>query len=145
LLHFSVYMSAWMCANLADCQGGLRSDQPATMHLRIGIDPTGHVDPFSPDVVWSPEMDSFDRWTQYHVEAVARGDAVTVFTHSRPEWTWPRLHNDVYVDEASLVALDSNGLITTTTDRSWTAVDPCAGAQCGREVALAGVCADDDG
>lgn len=102
LLHFSVYMSAWMCANPADCQGGLHSDQPTTLHLRVGIDPTGGLDPSSLDIIWSPEQDSFDRWTQYHVEAVARGDAVTVFTHSRPEWLFPRLNNDVYVDEAGL-------------------------------------------
>ena len=102
LLHFSVYMSAWMCMNPADCQGGLYSDQPTTLHLRVGIDPTGGLDSSSPDVVWSPEQDSFDRWTPYHVEAAARGDAVTVFTHSRPEWVFPRLNNDIYVDEASL-------------------------------------------
>ncbi len=102
LLHFSVYMSAWMCVDPAACQAGFRSDQPTTMHLRVGIDPTGGVDPSSPDVVWSREEDSFDRWTQYHVEAMARGDAVTVFTHSWPEWQSPRLNNDVYVDEASL-------------------------------------------
>jgi LysM domain len=105
LLRFSVYMSAWMCVNPEKCKGGYLSDQPTTMHLRVGIDPTGGTSPLSSNVVWSVEVDSFDRWTQYSVETVAQSDSVTVFTHSRPEWMSPRQHNDVYVDEASLTAI----------------------------------------
>jgi nucleoid-associated protein YgaU len=30
---------------------------------------------------------------------------VTVFTHSRPEWGWARVENDVYLDDASLVVV----------------------------------------
>ena len=102
-LRFSVFMQAWMCMDPNDCAGGLRSDKPTTMHMRAGIDPFGGTNPFSPDVVWAGEMDSFDQWAQYAVEAVAQSDAVTVFTHSRPEWEGARLHNDVYVDDGSLV------------------------------------------
>lgn len=112
-LRFSVYLSAWMCASFAECRQGLLSDQPTTMHLRVGIDPTGGTDPFGPNVVWSAEADSFDRWTQYHVEAIARGEAVTVFTHSRPEWTLPRMANDIYVDEASLKMVEAPQPTTT--------------------------------
>jgi LysM repeat protein len=104
-LHFSVYISAWMCVDPEACKGGYVSDQPTTMHLKVGIDPTGGTDPFSPNIVWSLEADSFDRWTQYSVEAVAQSDQVTVFTHTRPEWPWAHPNNDVYVDDASLKAV----------------------------------------
>lgn len=109
LLRFSAYMSAWMCVDPANCKGGYLSDQPTTMHLRVGIDPTGGTSPLSSNVVWSIEVDSFDHWTRYSVEAVAQSDSVTVFTHSRPEWMSPRQHNDVYVDEASLTAVGTPG------------------------------------
>ena len=102
-LRFSVFMQAWMCMDPNDCAAGLRSDKPTTMHMRVGIDPYGGTNAYSPDVVWAGEMDSFDRWSQYAVEAVAQADAVTVFTHTRPEWDAARLHNDIYVDDGSLV------------------------------------------
>ena len=103
-LRFTVFMEAWMCTdpNVANCKAGYLSDSPTTMHMRVGIDPHGGTNVFSPDVVWSGEMDSFDHWTQYAVEAVAQSSSVTGFTHSRPEWDNAQLHNDVYVDDASL-------------------------------------------
>ena len=117
-LSFSIYMSAWMCMEDSACPGGLVSDQPSTMHLRVGLDPTGGTDPFGANIVWSGEMDSFDRWSQYSVEAVAQADSVTVFTHSRPEWMAPRSHNDVYVDEASLVKVGEGTVAATATATS---------------------------
>jgi LysM repeat protein len=119
-LSFSIYMSAWMCMEDSACPDGLVSDQPSTMHLRVGLDPTGGTDPFSAAIVWSGEMDSFDRWSQYSVEAVAQADSVTVFTHSRPEWMAPRSHNDVYVDEASLVKVGEGTVAATATATSQT-------------------------
>jgi LysM repeat protein len=104
-LHFSVYMMAWMCVDTGQCKGGAVSDQPTTMHLRVGIDPRGGTNPFSPDIVWSREVDTFDRWTQFSIDAIAQSDKATVFTHSRPEWGWARLNNDVYMDDASLTAV----------------------------------------
>ncbi len=104
-LRFSVYMQSWMCFNFADCDYGKVSDKPAEMHLKIGIDPTGGDKPSGPDVVWSGEQAAWDTWVLFQVEAVARSDTVTVFTHSRADWDWARTNNDVYVDDASLVAI----------------------------------------
>ena len=59
-LSFSVYMWAWMCYDFAQCDGGLRSDAPSEMHLRVGIDPTGGTDPFGSNVVWSAEATAWD-------------------------------------------------------------------------------------
>ena len=102
-LRFSIFMQAWQCANIDACgKGGIRSDQPYAMHLKVGIDPYGGTDPFSSNVVWSPEREAFDQWVEFAVQAKAQGDAVTVFTHSRAEFDWARQSNDVYVDDASL-------------------------------------------
>jgi len=127
-LHFSVFMSAWMCIDPADCNAGFRSDNPTTMHMRVGIDPFGGTDPFSSNIVWSGEVDSFDHWTQYSVEAVAQADSVTVFTHSRPEWTAPRLDNDVYVDDASLVKVGEGAVAPTPTGQPGAAPTQAPGA-----------------
>ena len=105
-LRFSVFMQAWQCANIDACgKGGIRSDQPYAMHLKVGLDPFGGTDPFSSNVVWSPEQEAFDQWVEFAVQAKAQGTAVTVFTHSRAEFDWARQSNDVYVDDASLVAV----------------------------------------
>ena len=107
-LRFAISIQAWMCYNIDKCgKDGIVSDAPADMHLRVGIDPYGGADPFSPNIVWSPEQAAFDRWVEFSVQAVAQRDTVTVFTHSRPEWTWARLSNDVYLDDASLVAVEA--------------------------------------
>lgn len=109
-LRFSVYMQTWSCLPQEawnKCPTAPYSNQPAPMHTRVGIDPTGGTDPWATTVVWSPEMDAYDAWTLFQVEADAQADKVTVFTYSRADWTdsWFRLNNDVYIDDASLVAV----------------------------------------
>ncbi len=105
-LRFSIYMQAWQCSEPKNCgENGSHSDAPAEMHLRVGIDPYGGTDPLSANVVWSPEKPAFDQWVQFSVQAQAKGSAVTVFSHSRAEWDWPRVNNDVYLDDASLTVV----------------------------------------
>ena len=95
-----------MCSNIDKCgMNGIRSDAPSDMHLRVGIDPYGGDNPFGPNVVWAPEKEAFDQWVEFAVETQARADTVTVFTHSRPDWPWARVSNDVYLDDASLVVV----------------------------------------
>ena len=104
-VRFDVYMHAWS-SNVE-----MREDDPATflsseqtsMHMKVGIDPFGGDDPWSPNVVWSPERDTYDVWGYYEVRAVAQSDKVTVFTHSMPDKGMK--HNDVYVDDAELVVV----------------------------------------
>ena len=111
-LRFSIYTQAWQCFDIDKCgKNGIRSDQPADMHLRVGIDPYGGADPFSPNIVWSPEQEAFDRWVEFSVEAKALNSTVTVFTHSRPEWPWARMSNDVYLDDASLMVVSGTGYV----------------------------------
>ncbi len=105
-VRFSIYIQAWMCYDIDKCgMNGIRSDAPDNMHLRVGIDPYGGDNPFSPNVVWAPEKEAFDRWVEFAVETQALADTVTVFTHSRPEWGWARPSNDVYLDDASLLVV----------------------------------------
>lgn len=111
-LRFSAYMQTWSClpdpAQWNVCPTKDYSREPAPMHTRIGIDPTGGTNPWSSNVVWSPELNAYDAWTYFQVEANAQNSTVTVFTYSRPDWTdtYFRINNDVYLDDASLVSLD---------------------------------------
>jgi hypothetical protein len=98
-VRFSVYMQAW---SSAENDPSVSAGQPS-MGLRVGIDPNGGNFPWSPSIIWSPVKEAFDHWELFTVEAVAQSDRVTVFTRSRPVFAIQ--HNDVYVDEASLIAV----------------------------------------
>jgi hypothetical protein len=112
-VRFSIWTQAWMCADPNACgKDGAHSDAPADMHLRVGIDPLGGTDAFTPTVVWSAEKPAWDTWVQFQVETTALSDTVTVFTHSRAEWPWARLNNDVYLDDASLVIVGAYATLT---------------------------------
>jgi hypothetical protein len=98
-VRFAIWGHAWA--------GG--SDDPylseggGPMHMAVGVDPTGGTSAFSPRVVWSEEQNPLDQWVRFEVEAVAVGSAVTVFARSAPDY--PTRHNDVYWDDARLVAI----------------------------------------
>lgn len=105
LLRFDVYMQAWSSnqdGSALNPKSYLSSGQ-TSMHMKVGIDPTGGDDPWSPNIVWSPEHDSYDQFGYYEVRATAQSNHVTVFTHSMPEKGLK--HNDMYVDDAELVAI----------------------------------------
>jgi LysM repeat protein len=107
-LRFSIYMMAWSATKLNGIEPNPHQSFGQTnMHMKVGIDPTGGTDPWSPDIVWSPEKESYDAFGLYEVQAVARSTTVTVFTHSRPEN--PMQHNDVYLDDASLTIVGGVG------------------------------------
>lgn len=105
VLRFSAYMHAW---SATQTQGGAEpspftSQGQTSMHMKIGVDPAGGRNPWSGDIVWSPEFDSYDQWGYYQITATAISDKVTVFIHSRPEKDLK--HNDLYVDDTELVAV----------------------------------------
>jgi hypothetical protein len=97
-LRFTVYMHAWSTNDDSPFSAG-----QDYMGMKVGIDPTGDANPWSAAIVWSEVRDAFDVYQEYTVEAVAQAGTVTVFTHSQPQWGWK--HNDVYVDDASLVVI----------------------------------------
>ncbi len=111
-LRFSVWIQTWSCMPESSekwnvCPTGDRSHNPAPMHIWVGIDPTGGTNWAAPTVVRSPEREAYDQWTLFEVEATAESDTVTVFIHTRADWQdrIPRINNDVYIDDASLVAV----------------------------------------
>ncbi len=111
-LRFSAYMMTWGCmaghGEWNICPTGDKSNNPSPMHTRIGIDPTGGANPWAASVVWSAEREAYDQWTLFQVDATAQNSTVTVFTYSYADWfdSVFRIHNDVYIDDASLIALN---------------------------------------
>lgn len=113
-LRFSIYMMVWSATRMDGSQPNPhQSFGQANMHLKIGIDPTGGTDPWSAEIVWSPEKEAYDAFGLYEVQAVARSTKVTVFTHSRPEY--PMMHNDIYLDDADLTVAGGVGPSTSLT------------------------------
>ena len=114
-LRFSAHTQGFNCSDNRGCFGSAgeygKSYEAGDMRLRIGIDPTGGTNPFSSSIVWSSYANPLDAFVQQSIEAVAADDKVTVFVSAAP--TYPELHTEVYVDDASLVAV-GQGLAPTT-------------------------------
>jgi LysM repeat protein len=110
-LRFSAWMHAWSTNQdgREEFPDSYVSSGQSSMHMKVGIDPCGGEDPWSPNIVWGLEHDSYDQFGYYEVRATAQCDKVTVFTHSMPEKAMK--HNDVYVDDAELVIIDASGVV----------------------------------
>ncbi len=110
-LRFSAWMHAWSTNQdgREEFPDSYRSSGQTSMHMKVGIDPCGGENPWSPNIVWGPERDTYDQFGYYEVRATAQCDKVTVYTHSMPEKALK--HNDVYVDDAELVIIDASGVV----------------------------------
>ncbi len=97
---FTIWAQVWSSTE----DDPLVSFDPAYPNLQIGIDPTGNWNPWDGDVVWSGTAAFYDSWGQLTVEAVARESTITVFMRSEPIFSVK--HNDMYWDDAVLVAVD---------------------------------------
>jgi len=118
---FTVFMEAW---STDSSEPGAPSSTQTSMGLQVGIDPGGGTDPFSANIVWGQRQEAFDQWAQFGVDAVAKSSTVTVVTRS-----WPSLalrHNDVYVDDASLIAIGAGAESLPTSPPLATASGPAA-------------------
>ncbi len=96
-VRFTCYGMAWS----SEGDDPRRSENPGNVRMKVGIDPDGGTDPFANTVVWSRERAAYDAFEAFSVEATARAEMVTLFTSSAPDW--PKKHNDVFWDDASLV------------------------------------------
>lgn len=74
------------------------SEDPTDAHIRVGIDPTGGVNPWASTIVWGDFQSFFDTWRVLSVSTSATGSTATVFVWSGQ--SWPAIHNDVAWDEA---------------------------------------------
>ena len=119
-LRFELWGLTWSCDNESkgNC-GGATSGDPSPMRFRIGIDPTGGVDPFNPAIVWSPEQNAYDTWTLFQVDAVAKSSTVTAFVYAYP--VYRSQDNNVYLDDASLVVIAAPPTATPRPTRTFTA------------------------
>ncbi len=96
---FTIWAQVWSSTE----DDGSISVNPAYPNLQVGIDPTGNWNPWAATIVWSGAYAYYDSWGQLVVEAVAQSDVITVFMRSHPNW--PVKHNDMYWDDAVLVAV----------------------------------------
>ncbi len=101
---FALWVQVW--SSLED--NADTSVSPANPHFQIGIDPTGAALPGfarAPGTIqWSgeaPMNNHIDQWGLMTVEAVAQSSTITVYIRSSPEFA--NKHNDMYIDEASLI------------------------------------------
>ncbi len=58
-----------------------RSDATAGASLKVGIDPTGGIDPLAGTVHWSAAVAPYDQWAEISAATVAQGETVTVFLY----------------------------------------------------------------
>jgi LysM repeat protein len=105
-VQFSIWGQAWM----SESDTSLVSDYSGTPNMRIGIDPTGGTNVYSPSIVWSGFLQPFDQYQQFTVTAQAQGDQVTVFTYSAPSVNpnspeYGFKHTDVYWDDGVLTVV----------------------------------------
>ncbi len=68
----------------------------AHLKVRIGIDPTGVVDPHSEHIVWSEWAESYGEYKRIFTLHVSLNGPATVFLQSLSDW--PLKHEDVYWD-----------------------------------------------
>lgn len=98
---FSVYAHAWTCND--DPPPALSCGDPYSFWFKVGIDPTGGLDPWSPTIVWSEAAWHRDEYGQVGPVAatVGEGGAITVFIFGQAKWGLK--HNDAYWDDAALL------------------------------------------
>jgi hypothetical protein len=74
---------------------------PHTLARRVGIDPTGGVDPAGPSVAWSSWDTQEYGWTPMHASATAQAPIITVFVYAKSQIDGPYWYS-LFVDDASL-------------------------------------------
>jgi len=99
-LRFGIYVYVWSSASFANPDV---SEDPNDVIVNVGIDPTGGTDGESASIVWSSDAEFYDEYRELSVSAISSATAVTVFVRSAPQGFVGT--NNVYVDDASLVAL----------------------------------------
>lgn len=99
-VRFSIWARTW---SASDTKNMFQSSSQPSMHVRVGIDPNGGIDPWDANIVWSQETDSSDAFSLLSVDATTRSGTVTVFFRTMPDRALK--HIDVMVDDAELIPL----------------------------------------
>ncbi|MCK5922483.1 MAG: LysM peptidoglycan-binding domain-containing protein, partial [Methylococcales bacterium] len=121
---FSIYAQVW--SSISD---NVTSQNPANPRLQIGIDPFGNTNAgfsYPPStVIWSNEASMANVVDQYGlmtVETIAQNSTITVYIRTSPDFS--NKHNDMYFDDASLVAVGTPPPTTIPTPTATPAVQP---------------------
>lgn len=96
-LRFSVYIYVWS----STFNDPAISEDPGSVFVQVGIDPTGGTNGESSNIVWSTPVEQYDAYREYSVIATAESDAVTVFVRSRVAG-FPVQNTQVNLDDAVL-------------------------------------------
>ena len=81
--------------------GSALDDAARNMVFQLGIDPAGGQDPWAPGVVWGQGAHIYNVFHPVPpVEAVAKGNTITVFLRARNLWGF--MHVDAYWDDVDL-------------------------------------------
>lgn len=97
VLSFEIWAMTWSSNHDHECC----SLESGLIEVRVGIDPTGGVNPYANSVVWSAPVQTDDEWAQISVSSLAYGETVTVFVLAQPKYAVK--HNEVFLDDARLV------------------------------------------
>ncbi|MGC9348731.1 MAG: LysM peptidoglycan-binding domain-containing protein [Anaerolineae bacterium] len=108
----SFYAHAWSCGD--DPPPAVSCGDPYSFFFRVGIDPNGGTDPFSPNIVWSSPYYHHDEYGLVGPVQATAGEAgaVTMFINSQAKWSIK--HNDGYYDNASLQVMTPAETATPT-------------------------------
>lgn len=93
---FSAEGQAWSSEDPAPATQLEASD----VHMQVGIDPTGGLDPNSPLIVWSDRAEPLCRWETLRVQCNAEANIVTVYVKSAP--TLPKRQQTIFWRQAQL-------------------------------------------
>jgi LysM repeat protein len=115
--------NVWVWSTRNDLDPAVSQD-PGSVTIEVGIDTTGAIDPEGASIIWSEPVEVYDEFTPVSVTAAPSGDLATVFIKTTVGEA--RLVTDVYVEDASLVAVDSTAAPTEDAPATVEATVPTA-------------------
>ncbi len=100
-VQFSAYAHGWSCDQ--DYPLGYTCGDPWNQRFQVGIEPDGAADPFSSNIIWSPEQSAPDHYALIGPVTAQVGTDGRVCVYLRSQTRWAVKHQDAYWDDASLV------------------------------------------
>jgi hypothetical protein len=101
-VQFSAYGEGWSCgednSSATSC-----GDDPYSMVFAVGIAPSGEINPYSPNTIWSAFQVSHNSYSLIGPVTAQVGESGTVVVFLRSVTKWKYKHQDAYWDDASLV------------------------------------------
>ncbi|NLE44734.1 MAG: LysM peptidoglycan-binding domain-containing protein [Chloroflexi bacterium] len=111
-VQFSAHAHGWSCDS--DSPMGRSCGDPWNQRFRVGIEPNGVADPFSPNIIWSPEQLAPDNYTFIGPVTAQVGESGTIVVYLRSQTKWAYKYADAYWDDASLTVIEAGTPPTPT-------------------------------